>query len=67
MEKVRETFERLDEVAVVQIDFEAKTATLTTRPGRILTRATAEKALAATAYGLVSFEEATGGPAPEGH
>ena len=65
VEKVREAFGGLDEVAAVQVDFDTKTATLTAKPGRTLTRPAVEKALAVTAYGLVSFEEAAPAPARE--
>ena len=65
VEKVREAFGGLDEVAAVQVDFDTKTATLTAKPGRTLTRLAVEKALAGTAYGTVSFEEAAPAPVRE--
>ena len=66
VEKVREAFVKLDEVAAVRVDFETKTVTLTAKPGRTVTRAGAEQALAGSTYGVTSFEERAGGTGPGG-
>ena len=61
MQKVRETFEKIDAVAVVAVDFESKTATVTTKAGQTLTRDTVEKAFAGSTYGVTSFADRAGG------
>jgi Cu+-exporting ATPase len=59
--RVRETLSKVDGVASVDIDFEAKTATLTCAPGKTVSRAAVEKAFAGSPYGVTSFSERTGG------
>ena len=61
MKKVRETFEQMDEVAAVEVDFDAKTATLTARPGKTIGRDACEKALAGSSYGVTTFAARGGG------
>ena len=61
MKKVRETFEHMDPVASVDVDFEAKTATVTTKPGKTLTRQAVEKAFAGSTYGVTKFDRVAAG------
>jgi len=60
VQKVRETFQKMDAVAMVDVDFDAKTATVTTKPGQALTREAVEKAFAGSSYGVTSYRESAG-------
>lgn len=53
---VREALKTLPEVEDVAIDFEAKTATITTRGAQVLTREQVHKALMNSGFGVTSFE-----------
>ena len=53
---VREALKTLPEVEDVAIDFEAKTATITTRAAQGLTREQVHKALKNSGFGLTTFE-----------
>jgi copper chaperone CopZ len=61
VKKVRETFEQMDEVAAVAVDFDGKTATVTAKPGKTLTRAAVENAFAGSTYGVTTFVDRAGG------
>lgn len=54
---VREALTKLPEVASVDTDFKAQTATITTKPGEALTRALVEEALRRDGYEITSFIE----------
>jgi hypothetical protein len=49
-------------VAAVDVNFEQKTATVTARPGRTVSRDTVEQALGAAGYGVTSLTELPAGP-----
>jgi len=49
-------------VASVDADFDTKTATITTQPGRTITQADCEKAFEGSRYGVASFEEVSASP-----
>lgn len=58
---VREALKTLPEVEDVSVDFESKTATITTRAAQILTREQVHKALKGSGFGVTTFE-----PQPNG-
>jgi copper chaperone CopZ len=53
---VREAIKTLPEVADVSVDFETKTATITTRAAATLTREQVHKALKGSGFGVGTFE-----------
>lgn len=57
---VREALKTLPEVEDVAIDFEAKTATITTRAAQTLTREQVHKALKGSGFGVTTFEPQPG-------
>jgi hypothetical protein len=63
-QRVRATASDLPEVASVEIDFDAGTATITCKPGQKVTRDTVEAALRGDGYGVTDFSVAP--PTPDG-
>ncbi|MBI5506471.1 MAG: heavy-metal-associated domain-containing protein [Deltaproteobacteria bacterium] len=55
---MRAALAKLDGAASAEVDFAAKTATVTMAPGKTLTREDCTKALAGTKYTISSFEAA---------
>jgi hypothetical protein len=51
--------ETIEGVADIDVDFQAKTATLTMEPGRALERGACEGAFEGGRYGVVDFREKT--------
>jgi copper chaperone CopZ len=60
VERVRETLKRVDGVEQVEIDFSAKTATVTMQPGKSLTREECEQAFQDTRYRVAAFRADSG-------
>ena len=54
---VRETLSKLDGVEKVEVDFKAKSATVSLKPGAKLTKDDVQKAFQGTKYGVTSFEK----------
>jgi hypothetical protein len=47
----------LPDVDAVEVNFQAKTATVTTKPNRTISRDAVESALKAAGYGVTTFDE----------
>jgi len=58
---VRAALSKIEGVASVEVDFAAKTASVTMQPGKSLTREDCDKAFTGTNYTVGSFEAAAGG------
>jgi hypothetical protein len=54
----------LPDVDAVEVNFQAKTATVTSKPNRTIARAAVEGALQAAGYGVTTFDETQAAPAP---
>ena len=57
VKKVRETLTGITDVEKVDVDFKAKTATVTMKAGKSLTKDAVEKAFKGSAYGVSSFDK----------
>ena len=55
---------RLPDVDAVEVNFQAKTATVTSKPNRTIARAAVEGALQAAGYGVTTFDETQAAAAP---
>lgn len=60
VKRVRETLEKLDDVAAVKVDFAKKTAAVTMKSGKTMTEKIAKETLKKSGYGVTSFKKATG-------